>query len=177
LLPGKDGTVHPLLQMWREPSLSVNAVEASSRKAPANIINNSAWAQLGVRIVADMDPVRTARLVEEHLKRVAPWGVEVSVKTDIGGKAWGTRATGPVFDAAMRSLEKGYGKRPVLMGCGGTIPFVEPFSDALGGAPAILIGVEDPYTQAHSENESMPLADFEAAVRSAIYFYDELGNR
>lgn len=177
LLPGKDGTVHPLVQMWREPSVAVNAIEASSRKAPANIINNSAWAQVGVRIVADMDPVRTAKLVEEHLKRVAPWGVEVTVKTDIGGKAWGTRATGPAFDAAMRALEKGYGKRPVLMGCGGTIPFVEPFSDALGGAPAILIGVEDPYTQAHSENESMPLSDFESAIRSSIYFFQEIVNR
>jgi acetylornithine deacetylase/succinyl-diaminopimelate desuccinylase-like protein len=171
LLPSRDGTVKPLAQMWREPSVSINAIEASSRKAAANIINDSAWARVGIRIVPDMDPHHVAKLVTEHLKRVAPWGVDVEITPDIGGKAWGTRAEGPAFAAAQRALEKGYGKKPVLMGCGGSIPFVEPFADALGGAPALLIGVEDPYTNAHSENESMSISDFESAIRSMIHFY------
>lgn len=176
LLLSSDGTLRPLVQMWREPSLSINAVEASSRKAAANIVNSSAWAKVGIRIVPDMDPERTLKLVTEHLKRVAPWGVEVSFKVETMSRAWGTRPEGRAFEAAKRALEQGYGKRPVMMGCGGTIPFVEPLSDALGGVPAILIGVEDPFTNAHSENESMCIADFESAIRSMIYFYVELGS-
>ncbi len=175
LTPGRDGTVHPLAQMWREPSVAINAIEASQRKGAANIICDTAWAKVGIRIVPDMDPVRTLQLVSEHLTRIAPWGVEVRITADAGTRAWGTIAAGSTFELAMKALEKGYGRKPVQMGCGGTIPFVEPLSNALGGVPAILIGVEDPFTNAHSENESMLLTDFEKAIKSMIHFYADLG--
>ncbi len=69
----------------------------------------------------------------------------------------------------------GFGKDTAMIGAGGTIGFVQPFADLLRGAPCILMGVADPNTRAHSENESLHLGDWVKAMRSTIHLYDELG--
>jgi acetylornithine deacetylase/succinyl-diaminopimelate desuccinylase-like protein len=100
----------------------------------------------------------------------------VRVKTEIkaAGNWWFTDPSGAAFEAAERALEQGFGNKSVFIGCGGSIPFVEPFARVLGGAPALLIGLEDPICNAHSENESLLMSDFVKAVNSAVYLYDEL---
>ena len=111
----------------------------------------------------------------KHLEAKAPWGVEVTVKS-IGAETWWmTNPSGPVFEKARRAFAAGFGREAVYVGCGGSIPFVGPFAEALGGVPALLIGVEDPLSNAHGENESLSLVDFEGAIRSSIHLFHLLG--
>ena len=166
---------NPWISVWRQPSLAVNAVEVSNRKDARNITNGSAWARIGVRMVPDMDPLETQRAVIDHIQKNAPFGVRVKVESEPPSSPWHCSPEHPAFAAAMRALEAGYGRRAVHIGCGGSIPFVEPLSERLGGVPALLIGVEDPYTNAHSENESLSIGDWESAIRSAIHLYEDLG--
>src|SRR6185369_15995105 len=161
--------------IWRQPAIGVNAIQASSRKMAANIICDVAWARIGIRIVPDQVPGEVKSQLIEHLETRVPWGLEATFGNAVGDGWWMTEPTGPVFEKGRQALAKGYGKAPVMMGCGGSIPFVGPFAEALGGVPALLVGVEDPYTNAHSENESMDLGDFDSAVRSAIHFFDLMG--
>jgi acetylornithine deacetylase/succinyl-diaminopimelate desuccinylase-like protein len=122
-----------------------------------------------------MDTSETLERLTDHLKKQAPWGVQVTVKLDSTAAWWKTDTKGPVFEAALRALERGYETKPVVMGGGGSIPFVETVTEALGGVPALLFGVGDPYAAAHSENESMLITDWEKGCRSLIYLFAELG--
>jgi acetylornithine deacetylase/succinyl-diaminopimelate desuccinylase-like protein len=172
---GGEGSVYE--KMWHQPSISVNAIEASSRKQAANIINDVAWARVGIRTVPDMDPDETLNLLREHLLKQAPWGVMVKIDPEAPSRWWRTDTRGTAFEAALQSLEKGYGKKAVVVGGGGSIPFVQTITDALGDAPALLFGVGDPYTAAHSENESVLISDWEKGCRSLIYLFSALSEQ
>lgn len=173
----KPHAVNPMIQLWRLPSLSVNAIQASSRKQAGNIINDAAWAKVTVRVVADMDPEKVARQLQDFMRSKVPWGLEINFKVEACNGAWATDPTGPAFEAAEKALLQGYGKPAIKFGCGGSIPFVKPFADALGGAPALLVGVEDPYTNAHGENESLLISDLEKACLSQVYLFQELAKQ
>ncbi len=177
MLPGVQtvgGSAPALEKLWRQPAISVNAMQASSRERLSNVINESAWCHIGIRTAPKMNPKKTLRQLKAHLKKNAPWGVKVEFSEEATANWWLTDPAAPAFGAAARALSRGYGRSAETIGCGGTIPFVEPFSKALGGAPALLIGIEDPHTNPHSENESLHLGDFRKAIRSSILLYDEL---
>jgi acetylornithine deacetylase/succinyl-diaminopimelate desuccinylase-like protein len=98
--------------------------------------------------------------------------VEVRFVAEQSAPWWTTNPEGPAFEKASAALSRAFGRECVYVGQGGSIPFVGPFAEVLGGAPALLIGVEDPYTNAHSENESVHLDDLRKSILGAIYFYE-----
>ncbi|MGZ3425659.1 MAG: M20/M25/M40 family metallo-hydrolase, partial [Polyangia bacterium] len=122
LLPGVKllGGAHPWQVNWREPSLAVNAFVASTRKDARNIINESAWARVGIRIVPDLDAEWVLQQLTKALERSAPWGVEVQIHPIASNGWWYTDPAHPAFQAAFRALAKGYGTEGITMGCGGS---------------------------------------------------------
>jgi acetylornithine deacetylase/succinyl-diaminopimelate desuccinylase-like protein len=140
----------------------------------ANQLMAEARARVGVRVAPGQDPERVRDRLVEFLERDPPFGVRVETEVDCAVPGWRSGSTGPAFDAARRALAAGFGREPVEIGCGGSIPFVGPFAEAFGGAPALLLGLEDPPCNAHGENESLHLGDFRKAARASVHLLEEL---
>ncbi|MFQ3649429.1 MAG: M20/M25/M40 family metallo-hydrolase [Gemmataceae bacterium] len=166
--------LHVYEQTWRQPSLTVIAQEASSFASVSNQVLPRARAILSSRIVPDQKPAEVFEQLKAVLTKDPPWGVQVEVKQTGCVDWWMTNPTGPAFEAALRSLQQGYGTKPAMIGCGGTIGFVGPLAELFGGAPALLLGIEDPQSNAHAPNESLHEGDFKALMRSLAYLFANL---
>jgi acetylornithine deacetylase/succinyl-diaminopimelate desuccinylase-like protein len=178
MAPGADFIGEPdrgvYERIWHRPSLALTALEGMPLASAANQLIAVARARVGVRVAPGQDADRVARVLVDFIERDPPRGVAVETDVYAAVPGWRTEPTGPAFDAARRALQAGFGRAPVAIGCGGTIPFVGPFVEVLGGAPALLLGLEDPPCNAHGENESLDLDDFRKAAQSSAHLLAEL---
>jgi acetylornithine deacetylase/succinyl-diaminopimelate desuccinylase-like protein len=161
-------------RLWTRPSLTVIAFESQPVLGSSNQIVDSARARLSMRTVPNMDSREAGELLVRKLTTKPPFGARVEARIVRSTPWWRTDPDGPAFDAARRALKAGFGRDAAMMGAGGSIGFVQPFADFLKGAPCLLTGVEDPACGAHSENESLHLADWRKCMRSAVHLYAEL---
>jgi acetylornithine deacetylase/succinyl-diaminopimelate desuccinylase-like protein len=161
-------------QLWTRPSLTVIAMESHPIAGSSNQIVDSARARLSLRTVPNIDGQKAGAALVKKLTDKPPFRVEVTAKVNGSTPWWTTDPEGPAFEAARRALKSGFKKDTAMIGAGGSIGFVQPFADLLGGAPCLLMGVEDPLCNAHSENESLHLGDFKKCLLSAVHLYDEL---
>jgi acetylornithine deacetylase/succinyl-diaminopimelate desuccinylase-like protein len=168
--------LHFYEQTWRLPAVTVIAQEASSIKGASNQVLPRAAAIVSARIVPDQDPEQVQRQLAEFLSANPPWGVQVSVKA-AGAHCnwWMTDPNGPAFESAIGALRSGFGRDAVGIGCGGSIGFVGPLAELFGGAPALLLGIEDPLSNAHAPNESLHEGDFKKLMASLVHLFDNLG--
>jgi acetylornithine deacetylase/succinyl-diaminopimelate desuccinylase-like protein len=161
-------------RLWTRPALTVIALEARPFLGSSNQIIEAARARLSLRTVPEMEAREVGRLLVKKLTERPPRGAKVTARVTGATPWWTTDPEGPAFEAARRALRAGFGKDAVMIGSGGTIGFVRPFAELLGGAPCLLMGVADPACNAHSENESLHLEDWAKSMRSAVHLYDEL---
>jgi acetylornithine deacetylase/succinyl-diaminopimelate desuccinylase-like protein len=97
----------------------------------------------------------------------------VEVEALHGGPPWHAEGEGPLFDAAARALERAWGRPPVFIREGGSIPIVQSFQEVLD-APVLLIGFGLPGENAHAPNEWMSVENFQRGAEAIAILYEEL---
>jgi cysteinylglycine-S-conjugate dipeptidase len=166
-----------LERMWMQPTITPTGMDVPAVSEASNTLLSEVRTKLSCRLAPGQDPDRVIAALREHLLGSAPWGLTVEVELGERNAAWVMEPGGAAWDAAVAAMTAGYGRAPAALGCGGSIPFVEPFSDAFGGAPCLLVGVEDPGSNAHGEDESLHLDDFARACLTEMVLLAELAER
>lgn len=172
-----DPSVSVYERLWHRPALTVLGFDAHPIEGSSNQIVAMAAARVSIRLAPGQDPVRCTELLRAHLEANVPWGLEVTFLADDCTPAWSCEPEGWAFDAAERALTAGFGRAPVRMGVGGTIPFVGPFAEVFGGIPALLVGPCDPHSRIHGEDESLHLGDWRNLMASEAHLLAELARR
>jgi len=104
---------------------------------------------------------------------VSPAGVTVTVQQLHGGQPWRAEIAGPLYDAAKRALHAAFGREPVVVGEGGSIPVVGDFERILG-APVLLVGLGLPGENAHAPDEWFLDENFIKGMRALASLWDEI---
>ncbi len=171
---GGESDYSPLERLWTRPSCDVNGLLSGyTGEGAKTVLPAGAMAKVSFRLVPNQSPERVKVLMEEHLAKVAPAGVNFSLMELHGGRPWLARLEGPLFEAASRALERSFGARPVLTGEGGSIPIVVELEEILG-ANSLLLGFALPGANMHAPNEWFATECFERGIDTLIHLYDEL---
>jgi acetylornithine deacetylase/succinyl-diaminopimelate desuccinylase-like protein len=161
-------------RLWTKPAAYVLAIDAPrTTEAPGQLVP-SARATVGLRVAPNDSAADAVGALVDHLKASVPWGAELTILASFSGEPYRVDAEGPVYDAARQGFADAWGVPPVDIGVGGSIPFVSMFRQAFPGAAILLTGVEDPSSNAHSENESLDLGEFERACLAETLFLAHL---
>jgi cysteinylglycine-S-conjugate dipeptidase len=164
-------------RMWTKPALSVLGIDAPRTPEASNQLVPFARAKVSMRIPPGQDAEEAMEALVKHLESNVPWGAEVKIIREGVGSPFAIEAEGPAYQAMSRAMTEAFGKEPILMGAGGSIPFVAEFARQFPNATLMLTGAGDPRCNAHSEDESVDLSDLEKSCLAEALFLGYLASR
>ncbi len=162
-------------RLWRRPSLSIIGLDATPVREASNTIWPVAAARISMRIPPGQDPQAAQDALVRHLESHAPWGAEIRIERGYASHPFSAPTSGPAYEALHAALGAAWGTPAVDIGMGGSIPFVSDIARIFPGAALLVTGVEDPESNAHSEDESVHLGELESFCVAEATFLALLG--
>ncbi len=134
------------------------------------VIPSKAYAKISSRLVPNQQHEKIGELFEKHFKSIAPDSVKVKVDYLHGGESYVCPIESKAYEAASKALEEVYGKEPVPVRSGGSIPIISEFERILG-IKSLLLGFGLDSNAIHSPNENFPLEQLFNGIESVATFY------
>lgn len=163
-----------LERRWVRPTCDINGIYGGYQGEGAKtVLPAKAGAKVSFRLVPQQDPVKLDRSFRDFVRSVTPPGVTVDIHTYQGSEGVVTPIDSPGIRAAVKAIEKGFGRKPFFIREGGSIPIVSTFKSVLG-ADSLLLGYGLPDDNTHSPNEKLSLRDFHRGIRTNVHLLAEL---
>lgn len=162
------------------PTLEFNGMGSGYQgEGSKTIVPSKAFAKITCRLVANQDPDQIGELVKQAILDRVPAGITAKVEAGHAGipylvvpphrpnspKDYPTRLA-QAFDAADKSIEEEFGKAPLFLREGGSIPIIADIKSVLG-LDSLMIGLFLPEDKIHAPNESMDLSMLERGIKAS----------
>ena len=134
------------------------------------VLPSKAYAKVSTRLVPHQDHAKISQMFEEYITRVTPPYVKVKVTPSHGGQGYVCPIDLPAYQAAEKAVGIAFGKKPLAVRRGGSIPIISTFEQILG-IKTVLMGFGLEQNAIHSPNESQELDIFFKGIESVAEFY------
>ncbi|RPD37911.1 dipeptidase [Chitinophaga barathri] len=153
------------------PTLEVNGIWGGyTGEGAKTVLPSKAFAKISMRLVPGQDWVKISDLFKAHFEKIAPKSVKVTVTAHHGGSPYVTPTDHLAFKAASQAITETFGKEPIPVRGGGSIPIVALFEKVLG-LKTVLMGFGLDSDNLHSPNEKYDLANFYKGIETIPYFH------
>lgn len=153
------------------PTLDVNGIWGGYiGEGAKTVLPSKASAKISMRLVPNQKSTNITNLFETHFKKIAPNYVKVKVTPHHGGEGVVIPTDFPAYLAAKKAMETTFGKTPIPVRSGGSIPIVPMFEEVLG-LKTILLGFGLDSDVIHSPNEHFGLFNFYKGIETIPCFY------
>lgn len=160
---------------WARPTCDINGLTSGYQGEGAKtVLPAKASAKFSFRLVPNQDPAKLKVALETMLKKLCPIGIQMELISYHGAPGVVVPLESPYVAAAVDAVAHGFGRKPVFIREGGSIPVVSTFHDLLGVDTLLLgWGLNDDNT--HSPNEKFCLADFHRGIKASAALWEQLG--
>ena len=134
------------------------------------VLPSKAYAKISTRLVPNQDHNKIEKMFVDYFESIAPKSVKVKVEYLHGGPSYVCPIDLPAYRAAEKAFKDVYGKDPVPVRSGGSIPIIATFEEVLG-IKSILMGFGLGSDAIHSPNENFPIEQFYNGIRTIPLFY------
>ena len=154
------------------PSLDVNGIWGGYiGEGAKTVLPSKAYAKISMRLVPNQNSETITKLFKQHFESIAPDYVKVKVTPHHGGEGVVIPTDFPAYIAAKKAMETTFGKSPIPVRSGGSIPIVPMFEEVLG-LKTILLGFGLDSDVIHSPNEHFGLFNFYKGIETIPYFFE-----
>jgi acetylornithine deacetylase/succinyl-diaminopimelate desuccinylase-like protein len=153
------------------PTLDINGIWGGyTGEGAKTVIASKAYAKISMRLVPNQKSEEITKLFMDHFVSIAPKGVTVKVTPHHGGEAYVMHPDGLEFQAASKAYVETFGKAPIPVRDGGSIPIVALFEDTLQ-SKTVLMGFGLDSDAIHSPNEHFGVFNFLKGIETIPHFY------
>ena len=139
-------------------------------KGAKTVLPSKAYAKVSCRLVPHQDHHKISQLFADYIRSIAPATVQVKVTPMHGGQGYVFPIDHPAYRAAEKGFEKAFGRKPLAVRRGGSIPIIATFEQVLG-VKTILMGFGLESNAIHSPNENIPLDILRKGIEAVVEFH------